>query len=889
MTHARTIAALAVSFLTAAQLPAGASQDDFVNWESPHVHPIAVTPDGTRLLAVNTPDNRLEIFDITEGVPLSIGAVPVGLDPVTVRARSDTEAWVVNHISDSISVVDLDTLNTVATLHTGDEPCDVVFAQGRAFVSVSQLNQIRVFNPGDLDADPDIIEMLGEDPRALATDGQRVFAAIFESGNLTTVIPGETVSTNLNPYPGAPNPPPNDGNDFFPPIDGANPPPPEVALIVQRNEIGEWFDDNGGNWTPAVTWDLVDHDVAAIDASTLDVSYQGGLMNLDMALSVRPDGQVTVVGTEASNVVRFEPNVNSTFVQVVMGAFPADLAGPATVTDLNPHLDYSSTTIPQPQRDLSVGDPRAIVWTADGQTGFVAGMGSDNIIAIDPAGARLAEIEVGQGPTGLVLDEPDGLLYAINKFEGAISVIDLETNLETDRVEYFDPTPAVITEGRPHLYDTHKTSGLGQASCASCHVDGRWDALAWDLGDPSGEVKPFNQVCNLGLFGDDCEDWHPMKGPMTTQTLIGAIETGPLHWRADREDLAAFNPAFESLMGDDEQLTDEEMAQFTAFLAATTNPPNPNRNIDNSLKTSLANGGNPQTGQNLFMNANLDGGLVSCNFCHTVPTGTNGTVTSADLILDTQSMKIAQLRNLYEKTGLDFESFENTRGVAFTHDGAVDTLFNFLLFPDFTFAFGQTGIQQRQDVVAFLLSFSTDTHAGVGTQATLTGPDDLFGSGADIPTMVSEAVAGDAGLVIKGVVDGEQRGYALTAADTYQSDRSGEIATFDDLLAAAAPGQELTFTLVPAGTQTRIGIDRDRDGFLDRDELDVCADPADPALFPGSPGSVDVNADLQLDVFDFVAFQTAFQNQDPAADCNLDGQLTVFDFICFQQAFQNCP
>ena len=41
----------------------------------------------------------------------SIGAVPVGLDPVSVRARSNTEAWVVNHVSDSVSIVDLQAMN----------------------------------------------------------------------------------------------------------------------------------------------------------------------------------------------------------------------------------------------------------------------------------------------------------------------------------------------------------------------------------------------------------------------------------------------------------------------------------------------------------------------------------------------------------------------------------------------------------------------------------------------------------------------------------------------------------------------------------------------------------------------------------------------------------
>jgi len=52
----------------------------------------------------------------------------------------------------------------------------------------------------------------------------------------------------------------------------------------------------------------------------------------------------------------------------------------------------------------------------------------------------------------------------------------------------------------------------------------------------------------------------------------------------------------------------------------------------------------------------------------------------------------------------------------------------------------------------------------------------------------------------------------------------------------------------------------------------------------------DLKGDGELDGLDFVAFQTAFQSQDPIADCNNDSEFTVFDFVCFQQLFAaGCP
>ena len=104
---------------------------------------------------------------------------------------------------------------------------------------------------------------------------------------------------------------------------------------------------------------------------------------------------------------------------------------------------------------------------------------------------------VGEGPTGLALDEGAERLYVLNKFEASISVVDTASELETARVFFHDPTPALVTTGRKHLYDTHKNSGLGQIACASCHVDARIDRLAWDLGDPAGALKSLTGQ-NLG-------------------------------------------------------------------------------------------------------------------------------------------------------------------------------------------------------------------------------------------------------------------------------------------------------------------------------------------------------------------------------------------------------
>ncbi len=884
-----------------------------MNWEDLGVHPMDLAPDGRTLLVCNVPDHRLEIFDVSAGVPAPLGSIPVGLDPVSVRAKSASEAWVVNHISDSVSVVDLVARNVRATLPTLDEPCDVVFAGTplRAFVSCSQANALLVFDPADLAAPPVVIPIDAEEPRAMAVsaDGREVFVAIFESGNATTAVgggidetgtlgpsafPPNAVNEVAGPYGGT-NPPPNVGAAFVPPQAAGNPVPPKVSLIVKRDAAGRWRDDNGADWTEWVSgasaaksgrvpgWDLPDRDLAIVDAATGAVRYATGLMNLCMALARNPaTGRVTVVGTDATNEVRFEPNLAGRFLRVCGATVDPSGAVPPARADLNPHLDYTTAQIPQAQRDLSLGDPRGIVWNGAGTRVFVTGLGSNTVAVFDAALRRVGQIVVGEGPLGLVIDGPRRRLYVLNRFEASLSVIDTDTLTEVARRRLFDPTPLAIKVGRKWLYDTHRTSGLGHTACASCHIDARMDRLAWDLGDPTGAPQPVDQAC-LTAFAAACEDFHPMKGPMTTQTLQDIIGLEPFHWRGDREGLRAFNPAFEGLLGDDEMLPEAAMAEFEGFLATIHFPPNPHRNLDNTLPTRMPlpghfttgrfgpsgqplPDGNARQGLEAYRTLGLDGSVAGiglrCVTCHTLPTGVgteftlmpgggldrlpvgpNGERHHSLVSLDgttNVSVKIPHLRNAYEKVGFDATRVASRAGFGFLHDGSVDSLERFVSEPVFVV----TSDQQVADLVAFLLCFSgsdlptgslanvlelpgpagRDTHAAVGRQVTLAAP----GPQPLLDALEALALTGAIDLVAKGTPGGAPRGWVLdVVSGRYFTDRTGESTTRAALRALAAPGAEITYTAVPAGSGLRIGIDRDDDGVPDGSEAERGTDPAD--------------------------------------------------------------
>ena len=824
-----------------------AQGQSFVNFESPQIHPIDVTPDGSMVLVANTADNRLEILDRSLEGQLKVRAsVPVGLEPVTVRALDDATAWVVNHLSDSVSIVDLVEARLIATLRTGDEPADVVFAGSplRAFVSISQENRVMVFDPADLSASAISVPVEGQEPRALATDGSRVFGALFEAGNLTTIISQYVVASDLNPYPGHQSPPPNHGTTFEPPLNPDLPPAPEVSIIVRRDSTGSWLDDNGGDWSAAVTWDLHGHGMVVIDPSDLTTSHLTGLLTTNMACAVRPGGGVVVIGTEAINEVRFEPNIAGRFIRVEGVVVGAGSKGDVVRRDLNPHLDYTTSSIPFSERVRSIGDPRGVVCSPDGSEVWVSGMGSNNVVIHDSDLNRLDRVVVGGGPTGIVMDPAGAHVYVLNRFDATVTVLDRGTRNQIGLLQLFDPTPAFINQGRPFLYDTHLTSGLGHSSCASCHVDGRMDQLAWDLGDPSGEMKAFNQLCNINLDLDECKDWHPMKGPMTTQTLTGLEGAAPLHWRGDQENFAAFDHAFSSLLGNDADGTPEELQSMQTFLSSIANPPNPNRHLDGSLPGRIL-GGNPTEGSLGFHFGQL--ATLNCVNCHSQASGSFGSVISGGQLMESQGMKIPQLRNMYEKHGMDSSSSSGSKGFGFLHDGSDPSLFELSLRPVFTFPAGEPGNQLRRDVSALMMCWPTGTPAGVGAQSEVAGPAPDSIDRRDL--LVTIAEAGSADLVVRRMVDGRQQGLVMLEGGGFQTDLAGdELVDITELDESATRDNPVVYTLVPRGSGIRIGIDRDLDGHLDQDEVLACADPADPSSTPlDASCGPDLNRDGRVD------------------------------------------
>ncbi len=887
----------------------------FTLFESGQVRPLALSPNQSLLFAANTPDNRLEVFRITATGIEPCGSIPVGLEPVAVAARTDREIWVVNHLSDSISIVTLDAAVCGAmsdepelagwvsrTLLVGDEPRDLIFAgpeRNRAFITTAHRGQHRPSDPQlttpgvgradvwvfDTTQSDDtlggtpltIITLFTDTPRALAAtpDGRFVYAAGFQTGNQTTTVFADIVRRNG----GLPGPQTN--------VDGEL--QPSTGLIVQFDGTN-WVDDSKRPWTQHVNFTLPDRDVFVLDAAANPPAAVAGpsgfftqVGTVLFNMIVNPaNGHIYVSNTEARNVNRFEGpgTVAGSTLRGHLHTSRITVLQPGSVQPrhLNKHIDYTTccAAIPNPENQASLAFPMEMAITSDGTTLYVVAFGSSkigiyNTTELDndtfkPTAANHITV-TGGGPSGIVLDEARNRLYVLTRFDNSISIIDTTQYTEVAHIPMFNPEPASIVQGRRFLYDAATTSSHGDTACASCHVFGDVDSLAWDLGNPDATT-----LNNPGPFALSVEDgggsisphFHPMKGPMMTQSLRGLANHGPMHWRGDRlggndtpsvqpnsgifDEEAAFkkfNPAFKALNGRHAELTPAEMQALTDFVLQLTYPPNPIRNLDNTLTPD------EQAGRDFYFSARASDGTFNCNGCHVLdPSGNAEFAVSRPGFFGTdgrysfealpQVFKVPHLRNLYQKVGMfgmprtEFilpESLfvenasmgDQVRGFGFLHDGSVDTIFRFLNSFVFLqlpnnpggFPFTPDGDQQRRQVEQFLLVFDSNLAPIVGHQITLTTTN----ATAVLPRLdllQARAEVGECDLVAKQ----HGQGFLYKGTGQFIPDQAilAPLSSADLQARVSANGGEITYTCVPPGSGRRLGIDRNANGILDGDE-----------------------------------------------------------------------
>ena len=813
--------------------------EGFTNFETEPVRPVALSADGRFLYALNTGDDRLEIFDAQGESLRSVGETAVGLRPVALALRGN-QAWVVNHLSDSVSVVDVSEPSLPRIIHTlqvGDEPRGIVVAgpnRDRIFVATAYRGdtltpgvgraQLWVFDAIRPSAPPKILTLFGSKPRALAAsgDGRRVYAAIYLSGNGTTSVSGED-AVRLGRAPQL----------YLDSVPYAA--VPKQGPIVRRID-GRWRDDRNLDWTSAVPFDLPDFDVFGIDAAAENPTVVESISNVGTVLfnlAVQPgSGEIWVSNTEAFNFLPHEPRLQGKFAQNRITRIAAVPGGNKVRTiDLNPHAERDSSAASSAGRERSLAQPLDLVFQPDGSAAYVAAFGSRKVGVLDREGRVVDRIPVGFGPGGLALDASRRRLYVLNHLDATISVVDLRRQRAVATVPLrHDPTPSAVKAGRQFFYDAALTSRHGDLSCATCHVFGDTDGLAWDLGDPNGRRIDYPlKLRNTGPL-EPRQSLHPLKGPMVTQSLRGLSGTAPFHWRGDRfgvaytpgEDVASFkdfNPAFVELLGRSEELLESAMEAFARFVLAIRYPPNPNQRLDRLMDAEQKAGFEFFTGP--FLSAS---GVENCVGCHTLPMGTNRLVNFEHTQVG-RDMKTAHLRNVYDKVGRFNVPGPQVSGFGLIHDGTFDTVANFLRMDGFIFP-GKTEAERdviRRQLHEYIMAFDTGMAPAVGRQLTIVGEP----SAEDrklLHVLEIRSAAEECDLTARVWEAKVQRGW-LYRNYSYHADRRGQASLETDALLGRyrKTREPVTFTCVPPGDGQRSALDREMNGILDGDETPAAA------------------------------------------------------------------
>ncbi len=244
--------------------------------------------------------------------------------------------------------------------------------------------------------------------------------------------------------------------------------------------------------------------------------------------------------------------------------------------------------------------PRAAAMDPVNHSLLVACMGIDSVVAYDalapdPVGAEKVRYRVTAGPNGLAVDATKRRMVVFSQFDRQVDVVALDAEQdEEDRPSAgvalpapANPLAAQVALGRTlfHTTDDARVSKDGRA-CASCHPDGRDDAITWST----------------------------PAGPRRSILLAGRVATtAPYSWNNTEKNLADHvTVTFDRLNG--EGVRGVELAALTAYISSLPAPPA--LDVGDSARAQV------DRGAALFASRE-----TGCASCHTPGTNfTDGTV-----------------------------------------------------------------------------------------------------------------------------------------------------------------------------------------------------------------------------------------------------------------------
>ncbi len=807
-------------------------EGDWVNLMNPPYRPMVLSDDGFSLWAVDNHNNQVHYFSNGTGTPTSTFGVPVG--PVSIAKwtdGSDLRLIVVCRTSWVVCLLDADTGEILDVLQMEDpatgrqlgEPADIVVVGDDAWVTASASDAVVEIDLTTFSI-ANVLYMPSKHPTFLSVDTNGDILVVPQASGNNTLVHR-----------------------------------PEGSFIPGPAHVGELGVIDGAD-TSVVINGLNDYDVFRIDTTGVTPVMSPAAQHVGTVMfahAVNPfTGDFWALNTDANTkdpTMQTEPTINGkiAFNQLSLMTLTAgQVVTPGSTFDLDLHPDGMGGFAHDPTR--AVGQPFNLCMT-DAGFAFVVGLLTDNVTLLDPQGNFFLEWDLstaGSIPRAVEYSLPLNTAFVYCWGTNVIEGYDLnDTTSPWITLDLgYDPTPRDLKDGRATFFDAGNSLN-NRFACTTCHIDGGFDGIAWNIE----------------------QDKDP-KGPMITQTMTGLETVHPFHWRGEQEGIGDqlmidFNEAFEGLLGGAmlDTTPGGKWEKFEDFVFSMQSPANPNQNIerlvDPDIDAPLFPGfpdGDPVDGQANF--------ILGCASCHSFPKGTSNDFI-ADGIQDhhphQMDFKVPPFQEDYRweqdadttTPGIQLETvdfvpmvpnlpnsdFFPPLGVAFTHAGLFTNLHHFVLVFN---VFTNTLISSLTDYIhQWDNGLAPVAHRAYHVDDTT--PNSVFKAIRNylVPQTSTGMTTGSGQTVVNGdlavigtfewqTVERDVRWYLDAASGLLVPDDSTiPPQVVGTLLAQAKQGKSTnTFIGMPFGTARRFAIDYDGDGLPNQDEEHYPGGGTDPEV-----------------------------------------------------------
>ncbi|MDX1614258.1 MAG: hypothetical protein R3300_08100 [Candidatus Promineifilaceae bacterium] len=559
---------------------------------------IAVTVAGNRVLAVNPDSDSLSLINLHDG--LSVIEIAVGDDPRTVAVSDDgRRAYTANRGDNSVSVVDLAAAQVIGHVAVGARPYGVVLSpDGRTlYVTEQGHDRLAVIDTAALRRTMTVPLPDRPSGLALSDDGRTLYITHLLSGAISALtLPPPRVHLPLVARPADS------------PAAPASPRPAAAgAAGMTTGAISLWSDSN-----------------------------------LVQAFVIAPTGQRAVVPHTRANSSNTALTLSTTVFPVVS---LVDLLAGRHLLGQQFNLDILDPP--------AVGLPFDAAFTPDGATLWLVNAASNDVTVIDlEARDRLAHIEVGPNPRGVVISPDGSQAFVNNTLAGSVSIIDTATYTVTAVIPVTSiPLDPLLLSGK-RLFHSSDDPRLGQdqwMSCNTCHFDGEHDGRTWQL----GFAGPRNTTGLLGLEGTlplrwsgEWDEAADAEFAIRKDSFGTGLVEGELRCSLDPPDCAN-HPPHAGLSA--------ELDALAAYISSLAPPLSPDRALGRPLPPAAVRG-----------EAHYNDASLGCADCHPPPLYTDnqshdvGTATADERI--GPAFNTPSLRGLYDSP-------------PYFHDGSAATLY----------------------------------------------------------------------------------------------------------------------------------------------------------------------------------------------------------------------